>query len=83
MKSEKEAQEMLRRRTEEAQRQQLLQRMGNGTPGQPHVRSIVRTIRTLIYTVSRLKRKSPLGNLKGKDSLPNSWRRTVMLRGLN
>jgi hypothetical protein len=74
---------MLRRRTEEAQRQQLLQRMGNGTPGQPHVRSIVRTIRTLIYTVSRLKRKLLLRNLKGKGSLPNSWRRTIMLRGLN
>ena len=50
MKSEKEAKEMLsRRRVEEAQRQQLLQRMGNGTPGQSHVRGIVRTIRTLIH----------------------------------
>jgi hypothetical protein len=84
MKSEKEAQEMLsRRRTEEAQRQQLLQRMGNGTPGQPHVRNVVRAIRTLIYTVSRLRRKSLLRNLKGKGRLPNSWRRTVVLRGLN
>jgi chromatin modification-related protein VID21 len=75
MKSEKEAQDMLsRRRVEETQRQQLLQRMGNGTPGQSHVRSIVRTIRTLIYTISRLKRKSRLRNLrgKGKGSLPNS-----------
>jgi hypothetical protein len=77
MKSEKEAQDMLsRRRTEEAQRQQLLQRMGNGTPGQSHVRSIVRTIRSLIYTISRLKRKSRLRKLrgkgKGKGSLPNS-----------
>ena len=75
MKSEKEAQDMLsRRRTEEAQRQQLLQRMGNGTPGQSHVRNIVPTIRTLIYTITRLKRKSRLRNLraKGKGSLPNS-----------
>jgi hypothetical protein len=75
MKSEKDAQEMLsRRRTEEAQRQQLLQRMGNGTAGQSHVRSVVRTIRTLIYTITRLKRKSRLRNLrgKGKGSLPNS-----------
>jgi len=77
MKSEKEAQDMLsRRRTEETQRQQLLQRIGNGTPGQSHVRSIVRTIRTLNYTISRLKRKSRLRNLrdrcKGKGSLPNS-----------
>ena len=77
MKSEKEAQDMLsRRRTEEAQRQQLLQRMGNGTPGQSHVRSIVRAIRMLIYTTSRLKRQLRLHKLrrKGKDkgSLPNS-----------
>jgi hypothetical protein len=77
MKSEKEAQDMLsRRRTEEAQRQQLLQRMGNGTPGQSHVRSIVRTIRTLIYTIFRLKRQPRLHKIrrKGKDkgSLPNS-----------
>jgi len=79
MKSEKEAQDMLsRRRTEEAQRQQLLQRMGNGTPGQSHVRSIVHTIRALIYTISRLKRQSRLhnprgkGRGKGKGSLRNS-----------
>jgi len=75
MKSEKEAQDMLsRRRTEEVQRQQLLQRMGNGTPGQSQVRSIVRTIRTLTYTVSRHNRKSRLRNLrgKGKGNLPNS-----------
>ncbi|KAH9050689.1 hypothetical protein EDB84DRAFT_1259038 [Lactarius hengduanensis] len=39
MKAEKEAQEMVtRRRAEDAQRQQMLQRIGNGTPGQPHVR---------------------------------------------
>ena len=77
MKSKKEAQDILfRRRTEETQRQQLLQRIGNGTPGQSHVRSIVRTIRTLKHTISRLKRKSRLRNLrgrcKGKGSLPNS-----------
>ncbi|KAF8274935.1 hypothetical protein EI94DRAFT_1793607 [Lactarius quietus] len=37
MKAEKEAQEILtRRRAEEAQRQQMLQRIGSGTPGQPH-----------------------------------------------
>ena len=75
MKSEKEAQEMLsRRRTEETQRQQLLQRMGNGTPGQSHVRSTVRIIRTLIYSGSRLKHKLRLRNLrvKGKGRLPNS-----------
>ena len=75
MKSEKEAKEMLsRRRVEEAQRQQLLQRMGNGTPGQSHVRGIVCTIRTLIYTVPRLNRKSRLRSLRGrgKGSLPNS-----------
>lgn len=42
MKADKEAQEVLsRRRAEEAQRQQLLQRMGNGTSGQPHVRTII------------------------------------------
>ncbi len=79
MKSEKEAQEMLsRRRAEEAQRQQLLQRMGNGTPGQSHVRSIVRTIRMLIYTISRIRHKLHLlslrgkGKGKGKGSLHNS-----------
>jgi len=75
MKSEKEAQEMLsRRRAEEAQRQQLLQRMGNGTPGQSHVRSIVRATRTLTCTVSRLRRKSRSLRLrgKGKGSLHNS-----------
>ena len=86
MKSEKDAQEMLsRRRTEEVQRQQLLQRMGNGTPGQSHVRNIVRTISTLICSDSRLKRKSRLRNLrgKGKGNLPNSQRRTIMLLGLN
>jgi hypothetical protein len=67
MKSEKEAQEMLsRRRAEEAQRQQLLQRMGNGTPGQSHVRSIIRTIRMLIYTISRIRHKLRLLNLRGK-----------------
>ena len=40
MKAEKEAQEMLTRRraAEDVQRQQMLQRIGNGTPGQPHVR---------------------------------------------
>lgn len=38
MKAEKEAQELLsRRRAEETQRQQILQRMGNGTPVQSHV----------------------------------------------
>lgn len=76
MKSEKEAQDMLlsRRRTEETQRQQLLQRMGNGTPGQSLVRSTVCTIRKLIYTIFRPKRQSPLRNLKGKGkgSLLNS-----------
>jgi hypothetical protein len=40
MKADKEAQEMTRRRAEEAQRQHLLQRIGNGTPGQPVVRDI-------------------------------------------
>jgi hypothetical protein len=75
-----------RRRAEEAQRQQLLQRMGNGTPGQTHVRSIVHTTRTLTCTVSRLKRKPRLlrlrPRLRGKGSLHSSWRRTTMLRGL-
>ena len=33
------------------------------------MRSIVRTIRTLIYAISRLKRKSRLHNLMGKGSL--------------
>ena len=67
MKSEKEAQEMLsRRRAEEAQRQQLLQRMGNGTPGQTHVRNIVRTTHTLRCTVSRLRHKSRSLRLRGK-----------------
>ncbi len=75
MKFEKEGQEILsRRRAEEAQRQQLLQRMGNGTPGQSHVRSIVYTIRRLICTISRLRRQSRLLNLRCKDkgSLHNS-----------
>ncbi|KAI0302125.1 hypothetical protein BC826DRAFT_987375 [Russula brevipes] len=40
MKAEKEAQEMIsRRRAEDAQRQQLLQRMGNTTPGQSHTQA--------------------------------------------
>jgi chromatin modification-related protein VID21 len=67
MKSEKEAQDMLsRRRAEDAQRQQLLQRMGNGTPGQAHVRSTAPTTRTLTCTVPRLRRKSRSLRLKGK-----------------
>jgi hypothetical protein len=73
MKSEKEAQEMLsRRRAEEAQRQQLLQRMGNGTPGQPHVRSTAPTTRMLTCTVFRLRLKPRSLRLKGKGSLHNS-----------
>ncbi|KAI9509664.1 hypothetical protein F5148DRAFT_1186196 [Russula earlei] len=40
MKAEKEAQELMsRRRAEEAQRQQLLQRMGNGTTSQSHAQA--------------------------------------------
>ena len=79
MKSEKEAQELFsRRKAEEAQRQQLLQRMGNGTPGQPHVCNVVRTIRTLTCTISRLRRQSRSPRLrlrlrgKGKGSLHSS-----------
>ena len=75
MKSEKEAQELFsRRKAEEAQRQQLLQRMGNGTPGQPNVRNVACTARTLTCTVSRLRRKLRSLRLRGKrkGSLHNS-----------
>ena len=61
MKAEKEAQEIItRRRAEEAQRQQMLQRIGSGTPGQPHVRCNSYNSNTLIISTSRLK----LGLLK-------------------
>jgi hypothetical protein len=58
MKAEKEAQELItRRRAEEAQRQQMLQRIGSGTPGQPHVRysSYISHALIICTTLSRLK----------------------------
>jgi hypothetical protein len=84
MKAEKEAQEMIsRRRAEEAQRQQILQRMGNGTPGQPHVRSRLRSTRRLMSAVLRLRPKSH--SLKRKDkgrgSPHNNQLRTMVLQG--
>jgi hypothetical protein len=82
MKAEKEAQEMIsRRRAEEAQRQQLLQRMGNGTPGQPHVRSRLCTARRLMSAVLRLKLHSLKRKDKGKDSPYNNQLRTMVLQG--
>ena len=54
MKAEKEAQEILtRRRAEDAQRQQMLQRIGTGTPGQPHVRRNSYISHTLIVLSHR------------------------------
>ena len=59
--------------------------MGNGTQGHSYLCSIIRTICTLIYTVSRLERKSRLHNLTGKgkgslaqqlvqnDNAPEPW----------
>ena len=44
-----------RQRAEGAKRERLLQRMGNGTPGQRYVHSIVCIVRVLIYTISKLQ----------------------------
>lgn len=73
-----------RRRAEEAQRQQILQRMGNGTPGQPHVRSSVRDSRTLTSAVLRLRPRPRLRKPKARDrdSPHNSQLRTMVLQGL-
>ena len=90
MKADKEAQEMIsRRRAEEAQRQQLLQRMGNGTPGQTLVRKILRNLRMLTNVVCRLRHKSRWlrvrrrGKYKRRGNLHPSQHKTTMLRGLN
>jgi hypothetical protein len=90
MKAEKEAQEMMsRRRVEETQRQQILQRMGNGTPGQSHVCDILRILRTLTSTVSRARRRfrsiraRRKDKDRGRDNLHHSQGKTIMPRGLN
>jgi len=90
MKADKEAQEVIsRRRAEEAQRQHLLQRMGNGTPGQPAVRNTLRILRTLTSTVCRVRHKSQWlrvrrrGKHKRRGNLHPSQHKTTMPRGLN
>ena len=57
-----------RQRVEGAKREQLLQRMGNGTPSQPYAHSIVCTVRVLIYTIS----KSQVALAQSQGRLPNS-----------
>lgn len=90
MKAEKEAQEMLsRRRAEETQRQQLLQRMGNGTPVQSHVCNILPILRLLMSTISRVRRRFRSFRVRrkdkdrGKDNLHHSQGKVIMPRGLN
>ena len=90
MKAEKETQEMLsRRRAEETQRQQILQRMGNGTPGQTHVCNILRIIGTLMSTVSRVRRRSRSFRVRrkvkgrGRDNPHHSQGKIIVPRGLN
>jgi hypothetical protein len=49
------------------QQQRSLQRMGDRTPGQSHVRSIIYTICMLISTISSLKRRSHTDCQDGKE----------------
>ena len=84
MKAEKEAQEILtRRRAEEAQRQQMLQRIGSGTPGQPHVSCSSYILSMLIGTIlPRRKLRLPKrSRLRGRPR--HSPLRTITEQGLS